>query len=388
MSQFDPYLNWLGIPAHEQPPHFYRLLGIVLFESNPQVIEQAADRQSLAVGAHQAGPQGELCQRLLGEIAIAKHSLLDSQQKSGYDAYLQQILAHRGECSVAAPPPPTIIGAAAPPAVAPQYLQPPNYPAHFLPPMPPAQMPLPPMSHAPMPQPGMLLPPLPQPAPPAPMMSPQPMPVAASYLPVMSAARPAIVPVAAHFQVAARAGANGAVSTPAAPPAIPPAAPLRPMEELERLAAQPSGRRRFVKRKKVEYSKEIVIGGIAAAVAVVLVIIYLAAQGIHATGFGAIGDEGRNSPHPPRSQKWPVEKAMPEKKTAAAVSAPLNEGGLRKPPEAAAPLRTRPAASVEGNTGSIPAAWPATAPRKRQDIASPHELGGPDDPVMGPPDER
>ena len=83
MNQFDPYLNWLGIPAHKQPPNFYRLLGIVLFESNPQVIEQAADRQSLAVGAFQAGPQGELCQRLLSEIAMAKHSLLDPQQKAG-----------------------------------------------------------------------------------------------------------------------------------------------------------------------------------------------------------------------------------------------------------------------------------------------------------------
>ena len=27
---FDPYLNWLGIPPHEQPPNFYRLLGVVL----------------------------------------------------------------------------------------------------------------------------------------------------------------------------------------------------------------------------------------------------------------------------------------------------------------------------------------------------------------------
>ena len=61
MSAFDPYLNWLGIPVHEQPPNFYRLLGVVLFESNPAVIEQAADRQSLTVGAYQGGPHGELC---------------------------------------------------------------------------------------------------------------------------------------------------------------------------------------------------------------------------------------------------------------------------------------------------------------------------------------
>ena len=57
MVSFDPYLNWLGIPPHEQPPNFYRLLGVVLFESNPEVIVQAADRQSLRVGGYQAGPQ-------------------------------------------------------------------------------------------------------------------------------------------------------------------------------------------------------------------------------------------------------------------------------------------------------------------------------------------
>ena len=41
MVSFDPYLNWLGIPPHEQPPNCYRLLGLVLFESNPEVIRQA-----------------------------------------------------------------------------------------------------------------------------------------------------------------------------------------------------------------------------------------------------------------------------------------------------------------------------------------------------------
>ena len=97
MVSFDPYLNWLGIPAHEQPPNYYRLLGVVLFESNPEVIEQAADRQSLRVGAYQAGPQGEACQQLLSEIAMAQFCLLDPQQKAAYDGQLQESLAQRGE---------------------------------------------------------------------------------------------------------------------------------------------------------------------------------------------------------------------------------------------------------------------------------------------------
>src|SRR5687768_18381170 len=40
---FDPYHKWLAIPPEEQPPHHYRLLGIKLFESDPDVIESAAD---------------------------------------------------------------------------------------------------------------------------------------------------------------------------------------------------------------------------------------------------------------------------------------------------------------------------------------------------------
>ena len=105
MSAFDPYLNWLGIPVHEQPPNFYRLLGVVLFESNPAVIEQAADRQSLTVGAYQGGPQGELCQRLLSEIAMARFNLLDPQQKASYDSHLQGCCPSRRACGCVPPPP-------------------------------------------------------------------------------------------------------------------------------------------------------------------------------------------------------------------------------------------------------------------------------------------
>ncbi|MDG2409345.1 MAG: hypothetical protein P8M53_10090, partial [Pirellulales bacterium] len=41
----DPYYEWLGIAAEEQPPNHYRLLGINLFESNPQVIESAVNQR-------------------------------------------------------------------------------------------------------------------------------------------------------------------------------------------------------------------------------------------------------------------------------------------------------------------------------------------------------
>jgi hypothetical protein len=42
---FDPYHKWLGIPPKDQPPHHYRLLSLDLFESDPEVIDAAANRQ-------------------------------------------------------------------------------------------------------------------------------------------------------------------------------------------------------------------------------------------------------------------------------------------------------------------------------------------------------
>ena len=346
MSAFDPYLNWLGIPVHEQPPNFYRLLGVVLFESNPAVIEQAADRQSLTVGAYQGGPQGELCQRLLSEIAMARFNLLDPQQKASYDSHLQGMLAHRGERAVAAPPPPGY----APPA-------------------------------------------MPRPAPSQPVYAPQAMqpprarPLAAFRGGMqVPAAMPVATPVAAPFPVA-RAVSNGAA--PAAPPAIPPAAPQRPMDELESLAAQPSKRRRPTKKKrKADYSKEIMFGGIAAAAGVVLVIIYIAAQGPGKTGFGGIGGDDTNYFPKVVAPKPASEKPKPEKEkkdAAVAASKPKN-GELRTPPESTSPRRKTPVVSDDGDIPIKIPANPASQQPNRKDI-SPPELGGPDDPVMGKPDE-
>ena len=34
--QFDPYSEWLGLPAGRRPPTYYELLGLAAFESNPQ----------------------------------------------------------------------------------------------------------------------------------------------------------------------------------------------------------------------------------------------------------------------------------------------------------------------------------------------------------------
>src|SRR5687767_10994109 len=85
---FDPYHKWLGIPPREQPVSHYRLLGIGDFESDPQVVESAADRQMAHVHTFQTGPHGNLSQKLLNELAAAKVCLLNPSKKAAYDATL------------------------------------------------------------------------------------------------------------------------------------------------------------------------------------------------------------------------------------------------------------------------------------------------------------
>lgn len=96
-ESFDPYYTWLGIPPAEQPPNHYRLLGLQIFEENPRVIENAADRQMRHLHALRAGEHAALSQRLLTEVASARICLIDSSRKRTYDEQL------RRSCAVPAP---------------------------------------------------------------------------------------------------------------------------------------------------------------------------------------------------------------------------------------------------------------------------------------------
>src|SRR4051812_39910757 len=71
-DEFDAYYQWLGIAPKDQPPNHYRLLGVDLFESSPDVIETAADRQIIHIRTFQSGPQGDASQKLLNEITTTK----------------------------------------------------------------------------------------------------------------------------------------------------------------------------------------------------------------------------------------------------------------------------------------------------------------------------
>jgi len=89
---FDAYHKWLSIPPEEQPPHHYRLLGIKPFETDPDVIEGAADRQMAHLRNYQAGKHSELSQKLLNEVSAARVCLLNPGKRAAYDRQLRKEL--------------------------------------------------------------------------------------------------------------------------------------------------------------------------------------------------------------------------------------------------------------------------------------------------------
>ncbi|MFL2870848.1 MAG: hypothetical protein ACJZ8O_08860 [Pirellulaceae bacterium] len=88
-EEFNPYRVWLGIPLDEQPPNHYRLLGLALFEQDPDVIENAANRQMAHIRTFQSGPNAATSQQILNELSEARLCLLKTDTKNSYDAQLQ-----------------------------------------------------------------------------------------------------------------------------------------------------------------------------------------------------------------------------------------------------------------------------------------------------------
>src|SRR5690606_5764363 len=83
----------------EQPPNHHRLLGIPLRESDPRVIEAAADRQMTFLRTFQTGKHAALSQRLLNEVAQARVCLLNAQKKAEYDRSLPSPAAETSDAA-------------------------------------------------------------------------------------------------------------------------------------------------------------------------------------------------------------------------------------------------------------------------------------------------
>lgn len=102
-EQFDPYRKWLGIPPEEQPPHHYRLLGLVPLESDTEVIATAADGRMALLKQFQNGPYSAYSQQLLNEVAAARLCLLHPEKRAAYDDELRKTLSDGSLKKPAAP---------------------------------------------------------------------------------------------------------------------------------------------------------------------------------------------------------------------------------------------------------------------------------------------
>ena len=89
MAKTNALTDWLGIPPGEQPPHYYRLLGLKLFTSDRGKIDAAAEKtinrvRKLAGENHKA-----VAAKLIGMIDTARSCLLNAEYKSAYDNQLR-----------------------------------------------------------------------------------------------------------------------------------------------------------------------------------------------------------------------------------------------------------------------------------------------------------
>jgi len=111
---FDPYQKWLGIPPSDQPPHYYRLLGLPIFFNEVERIRAEADQRMQHVRTFQLGKRAQASQEILNELASARVCLLSPESKARYDAALAEWLAAK------LPVPPPVLPPEAPPLLQPQ----------------------------------------------------------------------------------------------------------------------------------------------------------------------------------------------------------------------------------------------------------------------------
>ncbi len=120
MASFDPYHKWFGISLAEQPPSLYRLLGVLPFESDPDVIDAAIEQRVTFLRERATGSYIAEAQRLLNEVAVARLCLLNAETKQNYDLLLRDSMQ---PIPVASSP-----STLAPPSASPFHIPPPPPP--------------------------------------------------------------------------------------------------------------------------------------------------------------------------------------------------------------------------------------------------------------------
>ncbi|QDT07729.1 hypothetical protein K227x_61570 [Rubripirellula lacrimiformis] len=90
---FDPLHQWLGIPAADQPPNHYRLLGLAMFESETDVINAAADRQLAFLHSMANGERAADAEDLSNQVSAARLCLVSRPKKKIYDDRLRALIA-------------------------------------------------------------------------------------------------------------------------------------------------------------------------------------------------------------------------------------------------------------------------------------------------------
>lgn len=91
----DPCARFLGLPDGPRPPHFYALLELELFCSQPERIEDAVRKQFRRIKPYEDNPDREIreaIQDIMNRIATARVVLTDAERKDAYDADLARQL--------------------------------------------------------------------------------------------------------------------------------------------------------------------------------------------------------------------------------------------------------------------------------------------------------
>jgi antitoxin component YwqK of YwqJK toxin-antitoxin module len=107
-GEFDPYNEWLGIPPKDQPPNYYQLLGIKLFEDDLHLITRAANERMRLVESFRSDDNSLLLKIILKNIVAAKVCLLEPIGKTEYDKSLRLIIQSPPSSPPPPPPPPPV----------------------------------------------------------------------------------------------------------------------------------------------------------------------------------------------------------------------------------------------------------------------------------------